>query len=564
MVFFKKKLTGFRTWNKMDIQLRPDIMRFCHSFMNRFSRILVFFISLSLLCTAWTCSPYAKKYDLVIKNGFVIDGAGNPWFRADIAVKGKRIARIGSVDEKQARKTIDAQGLIVSPGFIDVHTHCDRGIVRIPTVDNYVYQGVTTAIGGNCGGHPFPLEELFQKIEDQGISLNFGCLVGHNTIRREVMQMKMDDPSEEELEAMKSLIHQEMEAGALGFSTGLSYLPGTYSKKEELVELASVVTGYGGVYATHLRDQGLQITEAIEEAIEVGEKNNIPVQISHIKLAEDAVWYRLERITRPVEEARKRGVEVWLDQYPYTATSSGFGSSFPSWAFEGGTEEFLKRLEDKENYIKIRDHIIKRRLTSTKGINKSETIYIANSEEFPEYEGKNLQEILRLRGKRPTVENTADLIIDIQKSGGASGVFFQMNEKDVEDLMRLPYTMHGSDGGIQVKGRGVPHPRNYGTFPRIISHYVRKQGIITLEEAIKKMTSLPAQAFRIEKRGMIQEGFYADITIFDEHQFEDNATFSAPHQFSQGLQYVIVNGELVVDKGVHNGNLPGMVIYRVN
>ena len=548
----------------MDIQLRQDFMRFWQSFMRRFPILFVLLICLSFLFSVWACTTLPKKFDLVIQNGFIIDGTGNPWFKADIGIQEGRIARIGSIDDKQAKEIIDAQGLIVSPGFIDIHTHCDRGIVRIPTVDNYIYQGVTSVIGGNCGGHPFPLKELFSKIEDKGIALNFGCLVGHNTIRREVMGMKMEAPSEEEMERMKSLVHQEMEAGALGFSTGLSYLPGAYSGKEELVELASVIIGFGGVYATHLRDQGLHITEAIEEAIEIGETNNIPVQISHIKLADDAVWYQLARIIEPVENARQRGVEVTLDQYPYTATSSGFGSSFPSWAFEGGNESFLKRLESEENYAKIKSYIIQRRLTSTKGINKPETIYIANSEKFPEYVGKNLQEILLSQGKDPTIENTADLIIEIQKNGGASGVFFQMNEKDVEDLMRLPYTMHGSDGSIQVKGRGVPHPRNYGTFPRVISHYVRKRGVISLEEAIRKMTSLPAQTFRLKQRGMIREGFYADITIFDKNRFEDKATFSAPHQYNQGLHYVIVNGKLVVENGEHSGKQAGMVLYRMD
>jgi N-acyl-D-amino-acid deacylase len=389
----------------MNGQLHPDIMRFWQSSMKRLPRIFVFLLGLFFLFSVWACVPFAKKFDFVIQNGFIIDGTGNPWFKADIGIQGGRIVRIGSIDGKQAKKIIDAQGLIVSPGFIDIHTHCDRGIVRIPTVDNYIYQGVTSVIGGNCGGHPFPLKELFKKIEDQGIALNFGCLVGHNTIRREVMGMKMEAPSEEEMESMKSLIYQEMEAGALGFSTGLSYLPGTYSEKEELVELASVITDFRGVYATHLRDQGLLITEAIEEAIEIGETNNIPVQISHIKLADDAVWYELERITEPVENARKRGVEVTLDQYPYTATSSGFGSSFPSWAFEGGNENFLKRLENEEDYAKIKSYIIKRRLISTKGINKPETIYIANSEKFPEYVGKNLQEILISQGKKPSIEH---------------------------------------------------------------------------------------------------------------------------------------------------------------
>jgi N-acyl-D-amino-acid deacylase len=524
-------------------------------------KLLIFFFGLVFLAFFSNCTFLEKPYDLVIKNGFIIDGTGNPWFKSDIGLKRQKIAKVGFIDESQAKKTIDAQNLIVSPGFIDIHTHCDRQIAKVPTVDNYIHQGVTTVIGGNCGGHPFPLRELFKKIEDRGISLNFGCLIGHNTIRRKVMGFKMEAPTEEEMEKMKALVDEEMKAGALGFSTGLSYLPGIYSETEELVQLASVVSRYGGIYATHLRDQGRHITEAIEEAIEIGERNNIPVQISHVKLADDAVWYKLEMITGPVEGARKRGVEVTLDQYPYTATSSGFTSSFPSWAFEGGKEKFLERLEDKETSQKIKSFVINRRLTSTKGINKAETIYIARSEKFPEYEGKNLQEILLAQGKKPTVDNTADLIIDIEKNGGASGVFFQMDEKDVEDLMRLRYNMHASDGAVRVKGEGVPHPRNYGTFPRVIGHFVRKRGVIPLEEAIRKMTSLPAQTLRLKERGIIREGLYADLTIFDKNTFEDKATFSNPHQYSQGLMYVIVNGELVIAKGEQTGSLPGMILY---
>jgi len=529
--------------------------------MRRLYKILLFFIGLAVFFYSLSCTSLWKPYDLVIKNGFIIDGTGNPWFKSDIGIKKKKIVKIGFIDKNQAKKSIDAQNLIVCPGFIDIHTHCDRGIVKVPTVDNYIHQGVTTVIGGNCGGHPFPMKKLFEKIEDRGISVNFGCLVGHNIIRREVMGFKMSAPTEEEMEKMKSLIDEEMKAGALGFSTGLSYLPGIYSETEEIVQLVSVVARYGGIYATHLRDQGSHITEAIEEAIEIGEKNNIPVQISHIKLADDAVWHQLERITKPVEEARKRGVEVTLDQYPYTATSSGFTSSFPSWAFEGGKENFLERLKDKEAYEKIKSFIIKRRLTSTKGINKPETIYIARSEKFPGYEGKNLKEILLALDKKPTVDNAADLIIEIQKNGGASGVFFQMDKKDVEDLMRLCYNMHASDGGVRVLGEGVPHPRNYGTFPRVIARYVREKGILSLEEAVRKMTSLPAQTLRLKERGIIREGLYADLTIFDRHTFEDKANFSNPHQYSQGLMHLIVNGELVVENGKYTGNLPGMILY---
>lgn len=507
------------------------------------------------------CVPSEKVYDLAIINGSIIDGSGNPWFKADIGIKGKKIKRIGFIDRNQAKKVIDAQDLIISPGFIDVHTHCDRGILRVPTVDNYMLQGVTTVIGGNCGGHPYPLQDLFGKIKKNGISINFGCLIGHNTIRRKVMGYKMEPPTSEELEEMKGLIDQEMKAGGLGFSTGLSYLPGIYATTEELVNLASVVAQYGGIYATHLRNQGDHITDAIEEAIEIGEKNGIPVQISHIKLAEDQVWGETERITEPVNKARDRGVEILLDQYPYTATSSGFTSSFPSWAFEGGREEFQKRLEDRETYERIKSYVTQKRLISTKGIDRLETITIASYKKDPEYQGKNLKEILILQGKNPTVDNAADLIIEIEKNGGASGVFFQMDEKDVEELMKIPAIMCGSDGAVQVKGEGVPHPRSYGTFPRVIARYVREKRVITIEDAIRKMTSLPAQAFRLKGRGLIREEMFADITVFDLNTFQDKATFPDPHQNPQGLFWVVVNGKIIVENGKCTDELPGEVLY---
>jgi N-acyl-D-amino-acid deacylase len=506
-------------------------------------------------------SAPAQNYDILIKNGFILDGSGNPWFRGDIGLIGKRIARIGYIDSGHAKKIIDATNLMVTPGFIDVHTHCDREIAEVPTVDNYILQGVTTVIGGNCGGHTYPLAELFKNIDKNGISVNFGCLVGHNTVREEAMGYKMDPPSADELEKMKNLIEQEMKTGALGFSTGLAYLPGIYSNTKELTALASVIVRYGGIYTSHIRDQGQKITEAIQEAIEVGENNNIPVLISHIKLAEDTVWGKPEMITKPVEDARARSVEVFLDQYPYTATSSGFTSSFPSWSFEGGREIFLERLKNKDAYQKIRDYVVQRRLTTTKNINKLKTIYVSRFQKHPEYEGKNLHEILFSQGRDPTIENAADLIIEIEKIGGAGGIFFQMDEKDVESLMMLPYTMHASDGSVQVLGEGVPHPRNYGTFPRVIAHYVREKGVLSLEEAVKKMTSLPAQIFRIRERGMLREGMFADITIFDFQSFEDKATFTDPHQYSQGLKYVIVNGEVVVEDNIHKGKRPGMIIY---
>lgn len=527
---------------------------------SRFSLTILGFILISGVLFS-SCRKAEMKYDLVIKNGRVLDGSGNPWFRADLGIRGQRVAAIRDrIDSGQAAKVIEAEGLVVAPGFIDIHTHADRDLLDIPGCENYVSQGVTTLIGGNCGGHDFPLVELFAGIEKKGIACNFASLAGHNTIRRQVMGMKMEAPTAEEMARMKDLLRQEMRAGAIGLSTGLAYLPGTYSRTEELVELASVVAESGGFYASHLRNQGKRITEAIEEAITVGEKNGIPVQVSHIKLADEDVWNQLERITIPVEAARARGVEVTLDQYPYTATSSGFTSSLPQDVFEGGREKFLERLQNPEVYARVKQAVIRNRLTSNRGIDKLETIYVASSRKFPGYEGKNLKQILELQGKPATVENGADLIIDLVKEGDVSAIFFQMDEKDVEELMKLPYVMIGSDGGLQVVGQGSPHPRSYGTFTRVLGEYVRERKIIGLEEAIRKMTSLPAQTMRLKDRGMIREGYYADLTIFDPTEVKDAATFAEPHRHSRGIIYVLVNGRPVLEKGNFTGQRPGMII----
>jgi N-acyl-D-amino-acid deacylase len=529
--------------------------------IKRLFRISTYLIALFVFFFILKSFSPQQDFSIVIKNGFILDGTGNPWFKGDIGINEKRIAEIGNLSGKRAGQTIDATGLFVCPGFIDVHTHCDRGIIEVPAVDNYIHQGVTTVIGGNCGGHPFPIAEFFVELEKSGMSVNFGCLVGHNTIRREVMGRRMEPPTPAELKRMKTLIRKEMESGALGFSAGLSYLPGAYSDTAELISLVSEITPFGGIYTSHIRDQGKKITQAVQEAIEVGGKNGISVLISHIKLADDAVWGKTEMITRPVENARGRGREVFLDQYPYTATSSGFTSSLPSWCFEGGEEKFLERLKDKDTYQKIKSYVKERRLTSTKNIDKLQTIYIGRSKVFPDFEGKNLREILISQNKEPTVENAADLIIEIERNGGASGIFFQMDEKDVEYLMSLPYTMHASDGSVQVMGRGVPHPRNYGTFPRVFAYYVREKGVVMIEEAVRKMTSLPAQVFRIRERGMLRESMYADITVMDYNSIKDQATFAEPHQYGQGFRCVIVNGQIVVENDAFTGKLPGMVIY---
>jgi N-acyl-D-amino-acid deacylase len=520
----------------------------------------VIFSSLLILAIGIIQCGSGKSFDLAILNGRIIAGDGNPWYAADIGIRGDRIVKIGRIKRGEAKQIIDARGLFVAPGFIDIHTHADRSILKIPTADNYIFQGVTTVLGGNCGGHRYPLKDLFAKIKRNGVSLNFCSLAGHNTIRREVMGLKMAAPTVEEMKRMKELLHQEMAAGAVGFSTGLAYMPGTYAKTEELVELVGVVAKYGGIYASHIRNQGTGITGAIEEAISIGRKNGVRVQISHVKLSSDKVWGEISRITSPVEKARSMGMEVTMDQYPYTATSSGFGSSFPSWALEGGQEEFVKRLGDPERLGQIKQTLIKRRLSSSKGIDKLKTINIASCKALPQYEGKNLAEILMTLGKEAIPENGAELIIEIQKAGGASGVFFQMDEKDVEKIMALDYNMVASDSSIVTFGKGVPHCRNYGTFPRIISMYVKKKKVLSLPEAIKKMTSLPAQTLRLLNRGLVRPGFYADLVIFDLEKIKDTATYEKPHQYPEGIPYVLVNGTPVVKNGKKTGEKPGMVL----
>ncbi len=498
---------------------------------------------------------------MIIKNGKIIDGSGNPWYTADIGIKGKFIKKIGYIEEKLGKKVIIARDLIVSPGFIDVHTHAE-GIEKNPKIENYSFQGVTTVISGNCGGHPYPLREHFKKLLKNGISINYGSLVGHNTIRQLVLGKKQALPTKEEMIKMKKILEDELQNGGLGLSTGLAYMPGIYSNTEELVELGKVVAKYNGIYTSHIRNQGKKIKEAIEEAIKVGEANGIPVLISHIKLADESVWNEVWRITKPVEEARSRGIEVFLDQYPYTATSSGFESSLPGWSREGGLEKFKERITNREQFEKIKNHVIQVRLTSTRGINKLQSIFIASCPWKKEYEGKNLEEIIEMNGKEPTIENGAELIIEIVKNGDAQGIFFQMDERDVKELMKLPYLMFGSDGAMQILGKGFPHPRSYGTYPRILGRYVREEKVISLEDAIRKMTSLPANTFRIKKRGLLKENFFADIVIFSPDSIIDNATFQNPHQYPEGIEYVIVNGEIIVEKNRHTGQLPGMIIKR--
>lgn len=533
---------------------KDNIKKICSSFF-----LLVISIGgllLGLMVSVSCRGINEVTYDIAIINGYIITGDGSPAFQADIGIREKKIARIGRIKREDAVEIIDADGLYVSPGFIDIHTHTDRQIVEIPTADNYLLQGVTTMVGGNCGSYRYPLDQLFLTLETQGIGINFCCFVGHNTVRWRVMGYEERAPGRDEMEQMKAIIEEEMRNGAIGFSTGLAYRPGRYSTTSEVVELASAAARYGGLYASHTRNEGERVHEAVKEAIWIGEANNMRVQISHIKLNHPFVWRHTHLISRPIEAARERGLKVTTDQYPYSASAFGLYSIIPDWAFGEGWDDFLRYLEDPQNYETLKAHYLPVMSYYL------ERVYITQYEPEPAYQGKNLGEILIMMGLDPSPENGTVLLIEFQREGYASAIIFSMDEQDVEDMLKWDYNMIASDGHFNLPDEeGLCHPRNYGTYPRVISHCVKEKGLFTLEEAIRKMTALPADTLELKDRGMIKKRMYADLVIFDFDTIRDTASYTDSHRYPDGIRFVIINGEIAVREGALTGQLAGKVIY---
>lgn len=507
----------------------------------------------------FTSPPRADgpAYDLVITNARIVDGSGNPWFRADVAVKGGRIVRIGHIAPTEAVRVIDARGQVLAPGFIDVHTHVEN-VYEQPDAENFVRMGVTTLVTGNCGGSAVDVGKFLGRAQQTPIAVNLATLVGHNSVRRAVFGEADRAPTHDELEKMKVLVARAMQDGAVGLSTGLYYVPGAYAKTDEVVELAKVAARYGGLYATHMRDEGGRVADSIRESIEIGEKAGLPVEISHFKISTKRLWGQSDMTLGLVREARKRGLSVTVDQYAYTASSTSLDSRLPDWVEEGGRDEGRKRIADPAQHARILREM--KESLKKSGFKDFSYAAVASYQPKHEYDGKNIAEITKLARGKSDVESQVEQILEMYAAGGASMVYHSMSEEDVRRILREPFTMVASDSGVRKFGEGVPHPRGYGNNARVLGTYVRDLRLITLEDAVRKMTSLPAQTFGFRDRGLVREGMAADLVIFDDAAVADPSTFDRPHQYAAGFSCVIVNGAVVLEDGRMTGARPGAAL----
>lgn len=548
--------------------------------MNRF----FLFASIILI----SCQPASDSYDILLKNGTVVDGTGNPWFKADVGIKGDRIVAIGSLRNASAKTVLDASGRIVCPGFIDMLGQSEFRLLVDGRAMSKISQGVTTEITGE-GGSAAPLNEriiegmkpwmvrynqqidwadfegYFRRLEQSRTAINIATFVGATQVREYVVGLDDRAPTPEELAEMKRLVRVAMEQGAIGLSTSLIYAPATFAETGELIELASVVKEFGGIYATHMRDEGDKLTQALYEAADIGRANSLPVEIWHLKVAGKHNWGKMASVVNLINQHRNQGIDISANIYPYPASGTSLSSRIPSWAHDGGDAKLLERLSDPATRKKIRNEVA----GMTPGTDNSfaatgpEGILIASvgNPDLKQYEGKRLSEIAK-EWRMDPVDAMIDLLVrDSLRTGG---IFFSMNEEDVRMAAAQPWTSFCTDGGALATdgplSTGKPHPRAYGTFPRILGRYVREAKLLSLEDAIRKMTSLPAQRVGLKDRGILKAGFFADVVVFDPTTIIDKATFESPHQYSEGIQLVLVNGQIVWNEGVFAGNFPGRVL----
>jgi dihydroorotase/N-acyl-D-amino-acid deacylase len=519
------------------------------------------FLMVSFLLAASGSGTETGWLTLILEGGEIHDGSGGPPRVADVGVLGDRIVAMGDLRDRRAGVRIDAAGLAVVPGFIDIHSHAAEGVFRHPLAENYLKQGVTTVVGGPDGSSPHPVGEFLAKLDAEPPAINFALMVGHGTIRNAVLGNEDRAPTEAELERMKTMVGAAMREGAFGLSSGLKYVPGAYATTEEVIELARVAGYFGGIYISHMREEGLLLLDSVRETIRIGEEGGLPTQITHHKAVGAPMRGKSTESLALVDEARARGVDVTIDQYPYTASSTSLAILFPAWSLEGTPEERLARLRNPEERGRIREAVLKN-LREDRGGGDAKNVVVARCRWDPSLDGKSLADILRDRGRPATLEEAADLSLELQEKGGFSGIFHAMAEEDVERILRHPQTMVASDGGIVAPGEGVPHPRSYGTFARVIARYSRDRELLSFEEAIRKMSSLPADRLSLGDRGRIREGAHADIAVLDRERVSDPADFGNPHQYAVGARHVLVNGVLVLRDGEVTGARPGRALRR--
>ncbi|MCC6990477.1 MAG: D-aminoacylase [Acidobacteria bacterium] len=500
--------------------------------------------------------PAPGLFDVVVAGGRVVDGTGAAWFRADVGVRGDRIAAIGDLHAAAASLRIDATGLVVAPGFIDPHVHARERLRDLPTAEGYLLQGLTTVVDGNDGSSPLPIAPWFEELQTATMSPNVALFVGHGTVREAVMGAANRKATPAELAKMQALVAEAMREGALGLSSGLAYVPGAYAPTDELVALARTAGEHGGIYISHMRDEGGGVLDSVRETIAIGEGAKLPVQISHHKVGGRRQFGQSVQSLELIAAARRRGVDVTFDQYPYTASQTGLAIVFPRWALADG--KLHERLASPGQRREIKTGMLS--FIDERFGDDPSRIQLVRCGHDPSLAGKTIADLLTAARQPLTQSATAEAVIELQLKGGCSAILHSYDEPDVERFMQSPYGMIGSDGSLTTPGDGSPHPRAFGTYPRVLGRYVRERGVLTLEDAIRKMTSFPAARLGLTGRGVLKAGLVADITVFDAETIADVATFSDPHHYSVGVRYVLVNGQVTVAMGAHTGVRAGRVV----
>jgi N-acyl-D-aspartate/D-glutamate deacylase len=507
-----------------------------------------------LLLSLTPAADPAVEADVVIRGVTLYDGSGKPGRPGDLAVRGERIVAVGRFTAAGQPRVIDGRGLAAAPGFIDLHTHSDDPLTRPRTRANlcYLRQGVTTVVTGNCGFGPSDVADYFKKLEAGGVGSNVIHQVPHNAVRMRVMKNANRAPTADELKQMEALVDQGMKDGAWGLATGLIYNPGTYAKTDELIALAKVAARHGGFYASHIRDEGLGLLTAIEEALRIGREAGLPVHISHLKASGRKAWGKAAEAIARINQARADGQVVTADQYPYIASSTSLAAMvIPPQYREGTHQDLLARLDDPDLGPRLRQAIAAR----IDGRDGGKSLRIARYAARPEWQGKDLAAIADAEKKTPL-----DIVLEIERHNGAGVVSFGMNEEEVRLIMKQPFVATASDGTSQVPGPSVPHPRSYGCFPRKVGHYAIAEKAIPVEHAVRSGSGLPADILRLSDRGYLRPGYFADVVVFDPETFRDRATFDRPHQYATGVRYLFVNGKLAIDEGKYTGALAGKVL----